>query len=136
MRAVVVEVRGILLAAERDVAHLGVADVEQRFDRDLEDLHDFASWMTYVERLVDDADERRDEEAAVRDDVVEAADQLDVSRRDADFFLGLADGGVLERLSRLDRAAGKGDLAAVRGEVLRALGEEDRPAARRCGSAG
>src|SRR5205807_5738161 len=75
------------------------------------------------------ADERRHEEAAVGDEIIEAADELDVLRRNADFLLRLAHGRRLERLPCLDGASGEGDLAAVRLQLIAAPRKEDRPIA-------
>jgi hypothetical protein len=56
----------------------------------LEDLHDLRLLHHVLDGLVDHAGERRDEEAAVGDHVVEAPDQLHVAPRDPYFLLRLA----------------------------------------------
>src|SRR4051812_34241974 len=105
--AVMVKVRWVAPVAERDVAHLGVVLVEQRVDRHLEDLDDLRLLHDVVAPLVDDRGERRDEEAAVGDEVIEAAEDLYVARRNADLLLRLAPRRIFEELGALDRAAGK-----------------------------
>src|SRR3954447_3575604 len=114
---VAIEVRGIVLAAEGDVAHLGLFRIQQRFDRDFEDFLHFARLQHVIDSLVDDADKRRDEKSTVGDEIVKASDQLDVIRRNPDLLMRLANRCRFERLAGLDAAAGEGDLSAVRGEI-------------------
>ena len=117
MPLVPVEIRGIELAAKRDVTHLGLLRRQQRFERNFEDFFDLARLQHVVDALVDDADERRDQKSAVGDEVIEPSDQLDVLGRDADFLMRLAKRCRFKRLVRFGAAAGKCDLPAVRGEI-------------------
>src|SRR5947208_17057415 len=55
---VTVEIRGIPLAAERDVTHLGLLRRQQRFERNFEYFFDLARLQHVVDAFVDDADER------------------------------------------------------------------------------
>src|SRR5947208_16229203 len=66
-----IKIRRILAISERNVADLGLRWIQQGFDRHLEDFDDLSFLHDVVDRLVNDAHDRRDEESAVRDDVFE-----------------------------------------------------------------
>src|SRR5437764_14271241 len=69
----------------------------------------------------------RDWKAAIGDDVVETSEELAVVSRASAFFFRFARHRRFECLPRFDRAAGKCDLSAVRGHVLRAARKNQRP---------
>src|SRR6478735_9029392 len=113
---------GTLHAAEFLAVNLVVLGIHQERERHLEGVNHFRLVDLQREAGLDPRDRRQDAKSERGSVEIEIADRLDELALEADFLTGLAQRGI-ERgsVGRIDLAAGKGNLAGVAGEMLRAL---------------
>src|SRR5216683_1357440 len=116
-----------LMALPDTALDLVVLLVEEVLQRHLEHVGDLARIRTGGESRAHDAHDRRDLVARAGAVMVDRADHLDKTSRQAHLLLGLAQ-RRRHRVSvgRLRAAAGKGDLAGMARHVVGALRQQDR----------
>jgi hypothetical protein len=114
-----------------DAVQLRVGRGQDEGQRHLEDLGHLERVGRGFQGRRQQADEGLDLEAGAADIGVEPADDLDLVPRQADLLLGLAQRRRQRiGIAGIDAAAGKGDLAGMRGQVRRAQGQQDGVAVR------
>ena len=99
--------------------------VEQHVERDLEPAFDLARIGDQRQVGRDHAQNRRDLESGPGHVFVARSDHADLGGVHRQLLMRLAQGGLHRRFARVDLAAGKGDLAGMATQRLRAAGEDD-----------
>ena len=103
-----------------------VGRVHQEAQRHLEHRVDLVLVDVELKARPDDAEDRRDAEAAAGDIIRHPADDLDLVRPNADFLLRLAQRGELRgRVGVVDAPARKGHLPGMAAQRFGALGQDD-----------
>ena len=90
------------------------------------------SWRLTVSAndRIDQGDERRDAKPGAGEVRIEPSERLDEPRVEPNFFVSLPQRRRARRLSRIDLAAGKGDLAGMGAQVRGPKGQKDAQALR------
>jgi len=124
--AILVEIDRNLLAAVWPGLDSAVRGVDEEVERRLEDLGDFfgadlvSVWEWY------DTDDRRDDMVAHSHDIIEFSKNLNTCGLDSDLFIGFAKSRFADPgISGFESAAGKGNLAFVRGHGIGSQGEQE-----------